>query len=547
MKKIASIPFRLYAMLSSILIIFGILSISSTQLWNRIHRINSVVSDIITVETHLERGRMYGYAYLHEKDTHLLQQAQKQYRHAQKNIIPIFDYFTETVSNEEERHAGVFWQLGEGVHTKADTAIAALHTIQNNHEDRASSSASSAIQEAVLQVDSLAHAATKLTQEGVSGARKSIPGFVSRIRRITTIALILLIALSVFAGRWIIRTVTVPISRCSGILHTLAKGDFSKRVPQERNDEIGEMIRALNHLAHGLEEKTGLTDTIAKGDWTQKVPLSSSVDTLGDSLNRMVTTVGETLKKGASLVNTVTRGAESIQGEAEKLSERATNTAANLEEISATVTQIGSQAQENARITTTATKQGRETSSIVVEGQQHMHEMVTSMGNIEKSSAQIRTVSKLIEDIAFQTNLLALNAAVEAARAGHHGKGFAVVAEEVRSLASRSGKAARETRELVETSTNTVEEGSRIAKETQEMLDTVTQQVEGLLAEVEKVSHYSHDQAQGVREISTALQEIDEITQETAASSEDIASSTEELYQEVESLHALMGKFQLAP
>ncbi|MBP8291107.1 MAG: methyl-accepting chemotaxis protein, partial [Chromatiaceae bacterium] len=71
----------------------------------------------------------------------------------------------------------------------------------------------------------------------------------------------------------------------------------------------------------------------------------------------------------------------------------------------------------------------------------------------------------VIDSIAFQTNILALNAAVEAARAGEHGRGFAVVSGEVRQLAQRSADAAKEIKNLINTSVGRIEEGSRLVQD----------------------------------------------------------------------------------
>jgi len=111
------------------------------------------------------------------------------------------------------------------------------------------------------------------------------------------------------------------------------------------------------------------------------------------------------------------------------------------------------------------------------DGQSAMTAMTESMQKITGNSNEIQRVIKVIDDIAFQTNLLTLNAAVEAARAGQHGKGFAVVAEEVRNLASRSAKAARETSELITKSSHEIEQGGEVANRTAEVLNTIVGQI----------------------------------------------------------------------
>ena len=158
-----------------------------------------------------------------------------------------------------------------------------------------------------------------------------------------------------------------------------------------------------------------------------------------------------------------------------------------------------------------------------------MKDMVGSMTDICKMSEQMKKVIKTIDEIAFQTNLLALNAAVEAARAGQHGKGFAVVAEEVRNLASRSAKAAKETAALIESSNQQILGGANIANQTATALDEISHLIEQATELVAQIESTSSEQLSQVREISQGLNKAESYTQQSSNAVVDAVSASQQL------------------
>ena len=68
--------------------------------------------------------------------------------------------------------------------------------------------------------------------------------------------------LAVVLSFLMMRRVLAPLSRMSVITREIAAGNFSARVPTGTRDEVGQLARAFNHMAAGLEEIENLRRTL---------------------------------------------------------------------------------------------------------------------------------------------------------------------------------------------------------------------------------------------------------------------------------------------
>jgi len=129
-----------------------------------------------------------------------------------------------------------------------------------------------------------------------------------------------------------------------------------------------------------------------------------------------------------------------------------------------------------------------------------------SMQTLVATTDELRNLIHTIEGIADQTNLLSLNASIEAEHAGEAGRGFGVIASEVRKLAERSRKAAKNTRDLV---------------------GNIAQQTTQVCGELGGAAQNSRDQAcQAQQELILLMSSIREADQASQAFVQSISNST---------------------
>lgn len=339
------------------------------------------------------------------------------------------------------------------------------------------------------------------------------------------------VVLSIFFIRLLLSPLKKSFQTLSEGMNALSEGDFTHRIPEKREDEIGAMYGRFNEM-------------------------SENVSRLVRSTHEAAENVSDASQMLASLTAETTRNAKDVMVGVDEIAKGATEQAHEVDAGAAAMQVMGEKMGQNRRMilelggsvdqVVKSNEIGMASLQKLILASEEGHRATESVSEVidktNESAKKISEASEMIQSIAQQTNLLALNAAIEAARAGDAGRGFAVVADEIRKLAENSSRFSEEISLVVHVLTEksgdavrTMEEVEEISEQQKEFISKTREQFQDIseavsktrsyIGEVRKLDEEINDQKDNMLKTMMSLSAISE---ETAASSQQVAATMQE-------------------
>jgi methyl-accepting chemotaxis protein len=355
-------------------------------------------------------------------------------------------------------------------------------------------------------------------------------------------AIFVLVAGLFYASRRVFRR----IERMVDVAYHISRGDLTRRVQDDSEDELGRLGEALNrittslgammgrvqavtgHLTRAVETLAATSHDVVAGARVQAEAAQKTqdaVEAMTQNLRTIATDVGglsDAARQSAAAVDEMTALNQEVLREVVRMTSSTDGAATGIEEMAASVREVAAsveaQSAEAARMSRsmgemdlairevqkaahdsadlsdhvrTDAEEGAEAVERLLHGIRRIDRqgisLLEAMSRLGEQVRSIGDILNLIDEISEQVNLLSLNASIIAAQAGEHGKAFAGVVDEIKELSDRTSAATRQVAQLVRgiraESENAAHEVEEAARNTRSGM-RLTSQAEEALAKI---------------------------------------------------------------
>jgi methyl-accepting chemotaxis protein len=344
----------------------------------------------------------------------------------------------------------------------------------------------------------------------------------------------------------VLGTTLKPLGGMEDMLKEIAaEWDLTRRIKVRRGDEIGRLADFFNLTFDKMQELIRVIKMQAVQLSDTGIDLSAHTSETAAEVNQIsanIQGIKEQVKNQAGAVKDSGLAIDRIMSRGNNLHDHITVQSDSVSQSSAAIEQMFANIHSVTETLIRNTGSVKSLAESSEAGRTDLENVSTDIQKIARDSEGLLEINAVMENISSQTNLLSMNAAIEAAHAGEAGKGFAVVADEIRKLAESAAEQSKTTGGVLKNITEAI---SSIARSTEGILKhfelieqgvkTVSEQEEGILSAME-------EQESGGKSILEAVSRLNEVTGEVCRASEDMTAECREILRQSGNLEGLTRK-----